>query len=94
MTTNQIRRNPVQFDGSVLDHTFTTSLQSVPVNAPSRKRLWTGRIMSWLPMALLLTSSVMSIMMPPPVREGMAHLGYSPDVAPAIGLLAIACAIP
>jgi len=93
MTTTQINYHAFDHHGNVLDRTFDPTPQAIRVSGPSRKRLWVGRIMSWLPMALLLTSSVMSIMMPPAVREGMAHLGYREDVAPAIGILAIACAI-
>jgi len=93
MTITQTNRHTLNHDVNVLDHTFTTAFQPIRVSAPSKKRLWTGRIMSWLPMALLLISSVMSILMPPQVREGMAHMGYPEDAAPVIGMLAIACAI-
>ncbi len=43
---------------------------------PSKTRLWAGRILSAIPILLLLFSGVMKLMKPAPVLQGFAHYGY------------------
>jgi DoxX-like family len=64
--------------------------QTVPV---SKRRLWTGRIMSAIPIAMLLFSGVMKLMKPAPVVQGFAHYGYAESLIPVIGMLELACTI-
>jgi len=67
-----------------------STTQTVPV---SKTMLWVGRIMSALPVLLLLFSSVMKLMKPTPVVEGFAHLGYPEGLALGLGIVELACAV-
>lgn len=57
----------------------------------SRKRLWTGRILSSLAVLFLLFDSVIKLTPIAPVRESFERLGYPLSVAVGIGLLELAC---
>lgn len=59
----------------------------------SKKVLWTGRVLSALPILLLLLSAVMKLMKLPAVIEGFAHYGYAENLIVAIGLLEAVCTI-
>jgi hypothetical protein len=59
----------------------------------SKKVLWAGRIMSALPVLLLLFSGVMKLMKPAPVVEGFVHLGYPESLALGLGIVELACAV-
>jgi hypothetical protein len=63
---------------------------AVPV---SKKVLWTGRVLSALPVLLLLLSAVMKLMKPPAVVQGFAHYGYGENLMVPIGLLELACTV-
>ena len=58
---------------------------------PSRKMLWTGRIISALPVVVLLMSAIMKFAKPPPAVEGFTHLGLPLTLAFALGILELAC---
>jgi hypothetical protein len=64
--------------------------QTAPV---SRKKLWAGRIISALPVLLLLFSGVMKLMKPPAVMQGFAGYGYPESLITVIGLLEIGCTV-
>lgn len=57
----------------------------------SKKMLWTGRIVSSLPVLALIMSAVMKFAGPPPVVEGFAHLGLPVTLAFGLGVLELAC---
>jgi hypothetical protein len=59
----------------------------------SKKMLWAGRILSALPVLMLLFSASMKFVQTPPVAEGFAHLGYPMSVALGLGILEIACTL-
>jgi len=59
----------------------------------SKKILWAGRIISALPVLLLLLSGVMKLIKPAPVVEGFAHFGYPERVILPIGWLELGCTI-
>jgi uncharacterized membrane protein YphA (DoxX/SURF4 family) len=59
----------------------------------SKKRVWAGRILSSLPVLLLLFSGVMKLVQPPELATAFAHLGYPETLALPIGILEIACTI-
>ena len=64
--------------------------QTVPV---SKTVLWTGRIISALPVLMLLFSGVMKLAKPAVVVEGFVRLGYNENLAVGLGIVEIACAI-
>ena len=59
----------------------------------SKKVLWTGYIMSALPVLLFLFSGVMKLVKPPDVTKGFAHMGLPDKLALGLGILEIACTI-
>jgi hypothetical protein len=68
--------------------TNQTDAETIPA---SKKRLWTGRIVSAVPVLMLIMSAVMKFAKPSPVVEGFAHLGLPVTLAFGLGALALAC---
>ena len=64
--------------------------QPAPV---SRNRHWAGRIISSLPVLLLLFSGVMKLMKPAPVMQGFARFGYPESLVLGIGIVDLACTV-
>ena len=54
--------------------------------------LWTGRVLSALPILFLLFDGAIKLVKIQPVIDSMAALGY-PDVARGLGVLELACTI-
>ena len=57
----------------------------------SKKALWAGRILSALPLLMLLPSAAMKFLKPPEVIEGFVRLGYPESLALGLGILELAC---
>lgn len=57
------------------------STETSPVPVPA-KYLWVGRILSALPVLMLVLSGVMKLVKPAPVLEGFTHLGYPVGLGP------------
>jgi DoxX-like protein len=66
------------------------SIQAAPV---SKKMLWTGWILSALPVLLLLFSASMKVLKLPAAMDGFAHLGYPEYVALPLGLVELTCTV-
>ena len=63
-------------------------MQSDSQTAPvSTKMVWAGRIISALPVLMLLVSGVMKFVKPAPVVEEFARLGYPESLTLGIGIL-------
>ena len=71
-------------------HTDPSDIETVPV---PRKMLWTGRVISAVPVLVLLMSAVMKFVKPPPVVEGFAHLGLPEKLAFGLGVLELLCTV-
>jgi DoxX-like family len=67
-----------------------SQIQSAPV---SKGRLWAGRIISAIPVLMLLFSGVMKLMKPPSVMQGFASYGYPENLIALIALLELGCTI-
>jgi hypothetical protein len=70
--------------------------QEMSVASPppvSTAALWTGRILSALPIPLLLMSAAMKLANAAPVVEGFRKFGFPDGAAFAIGLVELACVI-
>ncbi len=67
-----------------------SAVQTAPV---SKKQLWAGRIISALPVLLLLFSGVMKLLKPAPLVEGFARFGYPERLIIVIGILELGCTI-
>lgn len=64
--------------------------QTAPV---SKGALWTGRVVSALPVLMLTMSAVMKLMRPPEVVEGFTKLGYPESIAVGLGIVELACTV-
>ncbi len=69
-----------------------TPAAAAPAAPASKKMLWAGRVVSALPVLLMLVGGVMSLLSPAAVAEGTAKLDYPVHLTQAIVLLEIACA--
>lgn len=67
-----------------------TTTQSVPVTKTS---LWTGRILSAIPVLLVLFGSILKLMKTPSMVKGMAEYGYSEGLIIPIGIIELVCSI-
>lgn len=63
------------------------------VAPPSKALFWTGCVLSALPALLLIMSGVMKLIQPPGMADGFEHLGWPMKLAPALGVLELACAV-
>ena len=69
-------------------------MQSATQIAPaSKKRVWTGRIISALVVLFLLFDSAIKLMKLPPAVEGTARLGYPVSLVLPIGLVLLICVV-
>jgi hypothetical protein len=57
----------------------------------SRKRLWTGHVLSAAAILFLLFDATIKLMVIPPVVEAFTRLGFPVDLARGIGALELAC---
>ena len=64
--------------------------QAAPV---SKKMVWAGRIMSALPVLLLLFSAVGKLLKPAAVVQGFAQFGYPESLMLPIGIVELLCAV-
>jgi hypothetical protein len=66
------------------------AIQAAPI---SKKMLWAGRIISAMPVLLLLFSGVMKFIKPAPVLQGFARYGYPESLIVTIGILELFCTV-
>src|SRR5581483_3713515 len=59
----------------------------------SSKALWAGRVISSLPVLMLLMSAVMKVLKPDDVVKGFNHLGYHDSLALGLAILELACTV-
>jgi hypothetical protein len=59
----------------------------------SKGALWTGRVMSALPVFFVLMGSVMKLMRLPAVHEGFARAGLADSLILPVGLIELICVI-
>jgi hypothetical protein len=59
------------------------------MDTPSPARVWTGRVLSGLAIALLVLDGGMKVLRAAPAVEGTAQLGYPPGTVVPIGLLVL-----
>jgi hypothetical protein len=69
---------------------MASATQIVPV---SKASIWTGRVMSALPVLIVLMSSVMKLMKLPQVIEGFAKTGVPEQLILPIGLIELTCVV-
>jgi hypothetical protein len=59
----------------------------------SKRRLWIGRVLSWIAVAFLLFDSSGKLLEVPPVIEGTVQLGYPPDIVFDLGVTLLSCVV-
>jgi hypothetical protein len=57
------------------------------------KKVWAGRILTALPVLFLTFDGAIKFMPIAPVTDSFRELGYPPHLAPAIGILELACLV-
>jgi hypothetical protein len=55
--------------------------------------LWAGRVVSALPVVMLLLSATMKFVKPPEVVKGFADLGWKEDLAIGLAIVEIVCTV-
>lgn len=65
------------------------SSTSVAPRSSAKKLIWTGRVLSAIPILLMVFSAVMKFLKPPAVVEGFAKYGYPESVITTIATLEI-----
>lgn len=62
-------------------------------HAVSRRRLWAGRVLSWLAVLFLLFDSAGKLLQVQPVINGTIQLGYSRDIVFSLGVILLSCVV-
>ena len=60
---------------------------------PSRRAVWTGRVLSSLAVLFLTLDAVGKLVRVQPVIDGTRQLGYSPDVIVPLGITLLSCVL-
>ncbi|MCE9527733.1 MAG: DoxX family protein [Planctomycetales bacterium] len=55
--------------------------------------VWTGRVVSVVPVLMLLMSAVMKFLKPPGMEEGLKHIGWTEDQMFMLGVIELVCTI-
>jgi len=63
----------------------------IPSATGSKKMLWAGRIVSALPVLMLLASGVMKLVKPDDLVKEFTRLGYPDSLTVALGIVELAC---
>ncbi len=64
-----------------------------PTPPPSKAALWTGYVLTALPVVMLLFSAYMKFAKPPGIEDGFKHLGYPMAIAFGLGVVELACTV-
>ena len=64
---------------------------TAPRVAPSTRTVWIGRILSALPVLLMIVSAIFKLMHSPQVVQGFGVLGVRPELITPIGIIELAC---
>ena len=67
-----------------------SGFQTAPV---SKKKLWAGRIISALPVLMLLFSGVLKLIKPAAVVVEFTRLGYAESTAIGLGIVELGCTV-
>jgi hypothetical protein len=59
----------------------------------SNALIWIGRVLSALPVLMMVTTAVMGLMKPTMVEDGMKHLGYPERIGLSLTIVELACVL-
>jgi len=77
---------------AIVSNVVQSNMQTLAV-AVGKKRVWAGRILSFLPALFLLFDGVMKLIKPAFVVEATVRLGYSERVIFGLGVVLVACTL-
>jgi hypothetical protein len=77
---------------AIATHRLTT-MMSAKTNEYSRKRLWTGRVLTGLSGTFFIFDACMKLLKPPAVVQGAMQLGYPESTLVGIGITLFACTL-
>lgn len=63
------------------------------ITSTSKAMIWAGRVISAIPVLMLVMSGVMKLLKPAPVVEGFEHLGWPESVALGLAIVELGCTI-
>src|SRR6266496_6000963 len=67
--------------------------QPTTIASPSKGALWTGRVLSTLPVLLLIMSATMKLLKNKAAVEGFKQFGWPENLLVMLGIIELACAI-
>ena len=70
-----------------------TTMTSAETTAYSQKRLWIGRVLTWLSGAFLIFDGGMKLLKPPVVVQATVQMGYPESTIVGIGVALLACTL-
>ena len=71
---------------------MSSNSEVAPTSTPSSTGMvWTGRVLSTLPVLMLLMSATMKFVKPPGFAEGLAKLGLPENQANGLGVIELVC---
>ena len=59
----------------------------------SKGKLWTGRVLSAIPILMLLMGAIFNLSGNPKAVEGAVGMGYPANTVPILGVVALLCAV-
>jgi TRAP-type C4-dicarboxylate transport system permease small subunit len=68
-------------------------IQAPTLPSPSRRKLWTGRVLAGLPLLFLTWDAVVKLAAIPQVVEASAKLGYAKATLPVLGTLELVAVV-
>jgi hypothetical protein len=71
----------------------TTTFPETLERPASSAQLWTGRVLTAIPVLFLAMDATMKLLRVPAAVEGTVQLGYSPDVLVPLGVIQVLCLI-
>jgi hypothetical protein len=77
----------------MLSATQTTSFSNASAVSTSQKALWAGRVLTILAVLFLLFDSVGHLIVPAPVAEAFAKLGFPLRLSQGLGIIELVCIV-
>jgi hypothetical protein len=78
-------------NAAMLDDSKNTDQSAA--HAPSKAKVWTGRVLSGLVVAFMTMDAVMKLIKATPAVEGTIKVGYSADVVFPLGAILAVCVV-
>lgn len=87
------RRHVIHFQNERILRNRLMSSETSTAPTTSKAMLWTGRIVTALPVLMLTMSAVMKLTKAAPLVEGFKKFGYAESLALPIGIVEVICTV-